>query len=146
MMSLEEQLQALTITVKKLQRKVDSLHELDRNIVEYRPDTEVLMPRHDPSYEELFNVASTRSDMKRQAAPLTPRETQILNYVADGNTNKQIAYILRNSEQTIKNHVSAILHKLNANDRAHAVAIAMCHGWLSLKGNHEDIEAYARAI
>ncbi len=64
-------------------------------------------------------------------APLTCRETQILNYIADGNANKQIAYILQTSEQTIKNHVSNILRKLNANDRAHAVVLAIRHGWIS---------------
>jgi len=63
-------------------------------------------------------------------APLTQRERQILNYVADGNTNKQIARILKISEQTIKNHVSAILRKLNANDRAHAVVLAIKQGWI----------------
>lgn len=65
-------------------------------------------------------------------APLTQRETQILTYVADGNTNKQIANILKISEQTIKNHVSAILRKLNANDRAHAVVLAIKSGWISI--------------
>jgi two-component system response regulator DegU len=65
-------------------------------------------------------------------APLTRRETQILNYVAAGNTNKQIADILDISEQTIKSHVSAILRKLNANDRAHAVALAIRNGWISV--------------
>jgi DNA-binding NarL/FixJ family response regulator len=69
--------------------------------------------------------------MEAVVAPLTPRETQILNYIADGNTNKQIARILEISEQTIKNHVSAILRKLNANDRAHAVVLAIRHGWIS---------------
>jgi DNA-binding NarL/FixJ family response regulator len=65
-------------------------------------------------------------------APLTQRERQILTYVADGNTNKQIAHILKISEQTIKNHVSAILRKLNANDRAHAVVLAIKSGWINI--------------
>jgi DNA-binding NarL/FixJ family response regulator len=65
------------------------------------------------------------------AAPLTKRETQILTYIAEGNSNKEIARILSISEQTIKNHVSAILRKLNANDRAHAVALALRSGWIS---------------
>jgi two-component system response regulator DegU len=64
--------------------------------------------------------------------PLTQRERQILTYVADGNTNKQIANVLNISEQTIKNHVSAILRKLNANDRAHAVVLAMRRGIIQL--------------
>jgi len=65
-------------------------------------------------------------------APLTQREKQILNHVANGHTNKQIANLLLISEQTIKNHVSAILRKLNANDRAHAVVVAIRCGWLTV--------------
>jgi len=67
---------------------------------------------------------------------LTARETQILNYIADGNSNKQIASILQISEQTIKNHVSNILRKLNANDRAHAVFLAIRYGWISAEELH----------
>jgi DNA-binding NarL/FixJ family response regulator len=76
--------------------------------------------------------------MERVTAPLTQRETQILNYVADGNTNKQIAHYLGISEQTIKSHVSVILRKLNANDRAHAVAIGIRDGWLSFTTESSD--------
>ena len=71
--------------------------------------------------------------METVTAPLTYRETQILNYVAEGNSNKQIAHILEISEQTIKNHVSSILRKLNANDRAHAVALAIRNGWIPVE-------------
>jgi len=63
---------------------------------------------------------------------LTKREIQILEHVANGNTNKQIAFMLGINEQTIKNHVSAILRKLNANDRAHAVVLAIKNGLISL--------------
>jgi len=69
--------------------------------------------------------------METIVTPLTSRETQILSYIADGNSNKQIASILQISEQTIKNHVSNILRKLNANDRAHAVFLAIRYGWIS---------------
>ena len=78
------------------------------------------------------DLASLGSNAETIVALLTRREKQILNYVADGNTNKQIARILNISEQTIKNHVSAILRKLNANDRAHAVVLAIRHGWISI--------------
>ncbi len=67
------------------------------------------------------------------AAPLTPREVQILSYVAGGNGNKQIAYDLKISEQTVKNHLTSILRKLTANDRTHAVVLAMRHGFISIK-------------
>lgn len=69
---------------------------------------------------------------EKVVAPLTTREIQILSYIASGNTNKQVAYVLGISEQTIKNHISAILRKLNANDRAHAVALAIRNQWVSI--------------
>lgn len=76
------------------------------------------------------DMALLGDKMETIVAPLTQREMQILNYIADGNTNKKIARILGISEQTIKNHVSAILRKLNANDRAHAVVLAIRRGWI----------------
>jgi DNA-binding NarL/FixJ family response regulator len=73
-------------------------------------------------------VSAMGKPMDEVAASLTLREVQVLTLVADGNSNKQIANILGTSEQTIKNHVSSILRKLNANDRAHAVFIAAREG------------------
>ena len=84
--------------------------------------------------KQFEEVASMGKAMESVVAPLTHRETQILKYIAAGNSNKQIAHILQISEQTIKNHVSAILRKLNANDRAHAVALALRNGWISAEG------------
>ena len=78
------------------------------------------------------SMASLGDSMETIVVPLTHREMQILNYIADGNTNKKIALVLKISEQTIKNHVSAILRKLNANDRAHAVVLAIRSGWISI--------------
>lgn len=66
-------------------------------------------------------------------APLTNRELQILTLIAEGNPNKCIAKVLGVSEQTIKNHISAILRKLNANDRAHAVMLAVRNGWVPIQ-------------
>jgi two-component system, NarL family, response regulator DegU len=86
-------------------------------------------------FEEIASMGSKA--MENLVAPLTTRETQILSYVANGNTNKQIASVLQISEQTIKNHVSAILRKLNANDRAHAVVLAIRHGWISIDSNKD---------
>ena len=82
-------------------------------------------------FEEVFSQTDETTDSLM--TPLTARETEILRHVADGNTNRQIAALLDISEQTIKNHVSAILRKLNANDRAHAVTLAIRSGWISLK-------------
>lgn len=70
--------------------------------------------------------------METLATPLTPRETETLKYVAEGYSNKQIAHVLGISEQTIKNHVTSILNKLDANDRTHAVVLAMRQGWIDI--------------
>ncbi|MHA2315215.1 MAG: LuxR C-terminal-related transcriptional regulator, partial [Candidatus Hermodarchaeia archaeon] len=68
-----------------------------------------------------FQELSWRSETEGFIAPLTPREMEILNYIAQGYLNKQIAAELDISEQTIKNHVTSILRKLNANARTEAV-------------------------
>jgi len=69
------------------------------------------------------------------SAPLTSRELEILSYVAHGYINKQVAHKLGISEQTIKNHVSSILRKLDANDRTQAVVLALRYGWISSQVN-----------
>ncbi len=66
-------------------------------------------------------------------APLTSREIETLSYVAQGYSNKRIAYELGISEQTIKNYVAGILRKLNASDRTEAAVIAIRHGLISIK-------------
>ena len=65
-------------------------------------------------------------------APLSPREVEILDNIAQGMTNKQVAYALTISEQTVKNHMSSILRKLSVNDRTQAVVYAMRQGWIRL--------------
>jgi len=79
-----------------------------------------------------FQELSWRSEAEAVISPLTPRETEILQYIARGYLNKQIAAELDISEQTIKNHVTSILRKLNANARTEAVVLALKHGILSL--------------
>jgi two-component system response regulator DegU len=83
-------------------------------------------------------------EIEGMMAPLTSKEIQILSYIAEGNSNKRIAHILGISEQTIKNHVSAILRKLNANDRAHAVMLAVRNGWISIHPGQEGKQARER--
>ena len=89
-------------------------------------------------FQDIAAIGMTIEDI---TTPLTSKEVQILNYIAEGNTNKRIASVLGISEQTIKNHVSAILRKLNANDRAHAVFLALRNGWISIEvdnnGKHQ---------
>jgi DNA-binding NarL/FixJ family response regulator len=63
---------------------------------------------------------------------LSPREIDVLRLIATGNSNKLIADQLSISEATAKTHVANILSKLGANDRAHAVTIAMKRGIINL--------------
>jgi DNA-binding NarL/FixJ family response regulator len=64
---------------------------------------------------------------------LTPREIEILRLVAVGSPNKQVALDLSISAETVKMHMKNIMEKLGANDRTHAVTIALNRGFLSLK-------------
>jgi len=63
---------------------------------------------------------------------LSVREIDVLRLIGDGNANKQIADKLSIGEATVKNHISNILSKLGANDRAHAVTIALQRGIIEL--------------
>lgn len=60
--------------------------------------------------------------------PLSPREIEVLREVSSGRANKQIAARLDLSEETIKTHMRNILSKLDAQDRTHAVMIALDRG------------------
>ena len=59
-------------------------------------------------------------EFANRLALLTPHQFRVLKMMADGLLNKQIAYELSVSESTIKQHVSAVLHKLNFNNRTQA--------------------------
>jgi DNA-binding NarL/FixJ family response regulator len=63
---------------------------------------------------------------------LTAREIDVLRLIANGNANKQIADRLSIGEATVKSHVTNILSKLDANDRAHAVTIGLKRGIIEL--------------
>jgi DNA-binding NarL/FixJ family response regulator len=65
--------------------------------------------------------------------PLSPREMEILQYIAQGKSNKEIAYQLGISRQTVKNHMTSILRKLAVNDRTQAAIYALRRGWIRLQ-------------
>jgi DNA-binding NarL/FixJ family response regulator len=74
------------------------------------------------------------SEMAEYAADdsLTPREIEVLEQVASGNSNKMVADRLNISEDTVKAHMRSVLSKLGANDRTHAVTIALRRGFLDM--------------
>jgi len=63
---------------------------------------------------------------------LSDREIEVLRGISEGNANKVIANDLHISEDTVKGHVKNILHKLGANDRTHAVTLAIKRGFLDI--------------
>src|SRR5215470_13386331 len=63
---------------------------------------------------------------------LTPRELEVLALIRDGNRNRQIADQLSISETTVNFHIKNIVEKLQANDRTHAVTIALRRGLLQI--------------
>src|SRR5712675_3044232 len=72
-------------------------------------------------------VAAALADHAAEDA-LSSREIDVLRLIASGNANKVIADQLSITEETVKSHVSNILSKLGANDRTHAVTIALKRG------------------
>jgi len=63
-------------------------------------------------------------------SPLSDREIEVLEHIAGGSANKDIADSLKISTQTVKNHISSILRKLSLNDRTQAVLYALRRGWI----------------
>jgi len=73
-------------------------------------------------------------EVKGQAIiePLTPREEEVLVLLVEGLSNKEIGARLHLTEGTVKNYVSAVISKLQANDRTHAVVTALRRGLVEL--------------
>ena len=69
----------------------------------------------------------------RNQCPLTARELEILANVACGYSNRRIADHYSLSEQTVKNHLTNIMNRLNVPDRTAAVVLALRYGWLNLE-------------
>jgi len=77
-------------------------------------------------------------EAKNSYSPLSSREVEILDYIARGNSNKEIAKSLKISDQTVKNHITSILKKLSVNDRTAAVVHALRHGWIKMHTEDSD--------
>jgi DNA-binding NarL/FixJ family response regulator len=95
---------------------------------------------------ELVNVIRSVHEGRRHVPPevaarlaehlgdddLTPRELEVLRLIRDGNRNKEIAGQLAISETTVNFHIKNLVDKLGANDRTHAVTIAVRRGLLPI--------------
>jgi DNA-binding NarL/FixJ family response regulator len=83
-------------------------------------------------FKELATEELEVEETKEQYSPLSSREIEILDYIARGNSNKEIAKSLKISDQTVKNHITSILKKLSVNDRTAAVVYALRHSWIKM--------------
>jgi DNA-binding NarL/FixJ family response regulator len=86
------------------------------------------------SFREM-KIEEENGEQKDPNSPLSSREVEILDYIARGKSNKEIAKALKISDQTVKNHITSILKKLSVNDRTAAVVYALRHGWIKI---HEE--------
>jgi DNA-binding NarL/FixJ family response regulator len=87
-------------------------------------DTEPAWRQLDEALGEFLPIRSVESPPVPALGDLTAREREILEVVAEGLDNYEIAARLKISEKTVRNHVSTIFSKLNIRNRAHAVALA----------------------
>ncbi|MEY8688784.1 MAG: XrtB/PEP-CTERM-associated transcriptional regulator EpsA [Leptothrix sp. (in: b-proteobacteria)] len=94
---------------------------------------ELLVPHLHGAFLRVLSFEREVADSTTQRAGrlITPRQEQILNLIKTGKTNIEIAELLECSPWTIKNHIQAILRKLDTNTRTHAIARAMSLGLLS---------------
>jgi DNA-binding NarL/FixJ family response regulator len=78
-------------------------------------------------------VGPYSDDPDKHFVPLSKRETEILESVTLGMSNKEVASELGISQQTVKNHMTSILRKLNVEDRTQAAVMALRHGWVRIQ-------------
>lgn len=89
----------------------------------------VLHPR---VLDRMLSVKHTGSAVSRQLQPLTPRELEVLDMLAQGLANKTIAWKLGISEHTVKFHIASIFDKLDVATRAEAVAAGIRNGLIMI--------------
>lgn len=82
--------------------------------------------------QSLTAAGERREGEQSLTEPLTPRETEVLQRLAEGLTNKQIAYALGISEHTAKFHISSIYSKLGVMNRAEAVQVGVRFGLIAV--------------
>jgi DNA-binding NarL/FixJ family response regulator len=91
-----------------------------------RPDSDTPAARRPPA------DAKTSPTQPDEVGPLTERQLQVIAFVARGLTNRQVGEALGISERTVRNHMRTILRKLDANDRTHAVVLAIGNEWIAI--------------
>lgn len=113
-------------------RLVESVRQVSEG--NYVVDDEVLDKPEVATWliQQFDKVAYVDGSLNDMFAPLSPREMEILQHIAKGQSNKEVAYELGISRQTVKNHMTSILRKLAVNDRTQAALYAVKRGWIRL--------------
>ncbi len=88
---------------------------------------------------ERFSFTSG-DELQEGLVSLSPREMEIIRYITRGFSNKLIAHRLGISHQTVKNHMTSILRKLDVEDRTQAAIYAIRHGWVRLQDIQSPVE------
>lgn len=83
--------------------------------------------------DDFKGTQKTLPEIRRPFHLLTRRECEVLQLLADGQSNRTIGETLFISEKTVKNHVSNILQKMDVNDRTQAVVLAIKNGWVEVR-------------
>jgi DNA-binding NarL/FixJ family response regulator len=89
---------------------------------------------------ESDDEASFYGEFSEPYEPLSKREMEVLGELTKGMSNKEIATSLGISHQTVKNHVTSILRKLNVDDRTQATLYALRRGWVRLQDDDKEIQ------
>jgi DNA-binding NarL/FixJ family response regulator len=110
-------------------RRVSAGENLINQLVLSRPQ---LAWRVLSEFRALANDPDSDTVIATGALPLSSREIEVLDCVAQGLSNKEIADALFVTEQTVKNHMTSVLRKLNVNDRVQAVLFAVKNGWIEI--------------
>jgi DNA-binding NarL/FixJ family response regulator len=113
-------------------RLVEAIRQVSKG--NYVVDDEVLNKPEVATWllQQFDKVAYVDGMPNEMFAPLSPREMEILQHIARGQSNKEVAYELGISRQTVKNHMTSILRKLAVNDRTQAALYAVRRGWIRL--------------
>ena len=124
--SLKDSHQKVVDLTALLQRHLESKQELDQAYRDLVDGVRTVLVGHSATPTPPAEAHPPRG------SALSPREVEVLQMVAEGYSNKEIAHHFGLTEHTIKNHLTGIMRKLGARDRAHAVVLALRQGRLLL--------------